>query len=322
MINLKNLGIFFLLIVILFVVVGIGLCDGTDYNLKMMTGSAGGIWFPTGSAIAEIIQKNVDGVKITVVPGGGVSNLVALQNGSTDFGFGKSPTTFDAIKGNDPFNEPGTKIRNMIFLMQEVLQIVVPENSDINSIDDLRDKIVITAAKGSSVELMLRQILEVHGLSYQDFANIYFVSFSDAAAIMKDKKADAWILSTSLPASTVMDLASARKIRLVSLDNKEMLDKISELNSAYVAKEIPSGSYKFMEESITAICTSLHLAVSSDLPEDLVYKMVKAISENVDQLGYVHVMYKILTPEKLAQDIGVPFHPGALKYYNEVGLTK
>ena len=322
--NLKTLGIFILLVSILMGVVGVGLCDSADYdlNLKMMTGSVGGAWNPVGAAITELIQDKFDGVIITLMPGGGISNMAAIQEGLTDIGFGKSATTADAILGNPPFETPCTKVRNLFYLMQEVFQIVVPKNSDIYGIEDLRGKIVNTSTRGSSVEFMFSQILEAYGMTYDDFKDIHFTNYSSAVEEMKDRKADAWVLSTALPAAVVMDLAFNREIRLVSIDNEEILKKINEINPAFVPREIPAGKYGFMDEPITGITTSLHLACSSDLSEDFVYDFVKTVAENVKRLGEVHVDYLTLTPELMAKDIGIPFHPGALRYYREVGLIK
>lgn len=294
---------------------------GTTYatQIRMMTGSPGGIWYPTGSAITEFLEADIDGLSVTVSPGGGVSNVEAIRQGIAQIGFTKSPTAADALMGRDPFEVEVENVSNLMFLMEEHVQIIVPQASPIECIEDFKGKTVITSERGSSGEIILRQILEVYGITYDDLGSVHFVTFSDAVTLMKDRQADAWVLSTSIPASTVLDLSSARDIRLLSIEDPERLESLVEMNPAFIPNEVPAGAYDFMDEPITAIATALHLIISRDLSEDLVYEITASIDRNLDVVREVHPNYQILTGELIASEVGVPFHPGALKYYQEAG---
>lgn len=290
-------------------------------DLKMMTGPTGGVWIPLGGAIAELIQKNIPGATVSVSPGAGIANIVGVEEGKADIGFGNSSSSVDGVMGREPFKAPTKNVMQLANLYPQYFQIVVLEDSPIKTISDLKGKRICPGTKGMTGELLASQLLQVHGLSYKDMAKVHYVSYADSASLMKDGHADAYMPGTTIPAATIVDLATTKKIRLLSVP-EDKIRELQKMNGGYIRRVIPAGTYPGVNYEVITIGYFTHLVVSAKLPEALVYKMTKILSENVDRLGDVVKDMKGVTVKDLAQDIGVPFHPGALKYYKEKGIIK
>jgi len=290
-------------------------------DLKMMTGPMGGSWYPLGGAIAELIQKNIPGSTVSVVPGGGIANVVGVEEGKADIGFGNSSSSVDGVAGRDPFKAPTKNVMQLANLYPQYFQMVVLEDSGIKTVADLKGKAICPGPKGFTGELLTRQVLEVYGLSYKEMSKVNYVSYTDSVALMKDGHADCFLPGTTIPASSIIDLATAKKIRLLSLPD-DRIKELQKMNVGYLKRVIPAGTYSGVNYDVPTVGYFTHLVISAKLPETLVYKITKVLSENVGRLSDVVKDMKGVRAKDLALDIGVPFHPGALKYYKEVGAIK
>ncbi len=288
------------------------------FDLKMMTGPMGGSWYPLGGAIADAIQKEISGVTLAVSPGGGVGNVEAIEFGKCDIGFSNSSSGVDGVYGRSPFKQKMTNMRQLANLYPQYFQIVVLEDSGIKSISDLKGKAISPGPRGHTGEFAARQLLEVYGLTYKDMSKVHHVQYSDTVALMKDGHCNGWMLCTTIPASSIMDLASTRKIRLISLP-EDKIKAMQKLNAGYLKRVIPKGTYVGVDYDVQAFTFFTHLIISAKLPEDLVYKITKTMVKNLPRYGDVVKDMKGVTAKDLAMDIGIPFHPGALKYYKEIG---
>ncbi|MGC8809434.1 MAG: TAXI family TRAP transporter solute-binding subunit [bacterium] len=290
-------------------------------DLKMMTGPMGGSWYPLGGAIADAVQKEMPGVTIAVAPGGGVANVEAIEFGKCDIAFSNSSSGVDAIYGRPPFKQKIQSMRQLANLYPQYFQMVVLEDSGIKSVADLKGKRISPGPKGHTGEFAAQQVLQVYGLSYKDMSKVHHVGYNDTVALMKDGHCDAWLLTTTIPASSIMDLASARKIRLLPLP-EDKIQAMQKLNAGYIRRTVPKGTYPGVDYDVPGIGWFTHLVVSAKLPDDLVYNITKILVKNLDRFGQVVKDMKGVTAKDLAMDIGIPFHPGALKYYKEVGAIK
>lgn len=288
------------------------------FDLKLMTGPMGGSWYPLGGAISDAIQKEVPGVTVAVAPGGGVANVEAIEFGKCDIGFSNSSSGVDGVYGRPPFKQKMQKMRQLANLYPQYFQIVVLEGSGIKSVADLKGKAISPGPKGFTGEFAARQTLEIYGLSYKDMSKVHFVGYNDAVALMKDGHCDAWLFCTTIPASSVMDLASARKIRLLNLPDDKIKD-VQKLNAGYIRRTIPKGTYQGVDYDVHGFGFFTHLIISAKLPDELVYKMTKTLVKNLPRFADVVKDMKGVTAKDLAMDIGIPFHSGALKYYKEIG---
>ncbi|MGB9699208.1 MAG: TAXI family TRAP transporter solute-binding subunit [Thermodesulfobacteriota bacterium] len=290
-------------------------------DLKMMTGPMGGSWYPLGGAIADAVQKEMPGVTIAVAPGGGVANVEAIEFGKCDIAFSNSSSGVDAIYGRPPFKQKIQSMRQLANLYPQYFQMVVLEDSGIKSVADLKGKRISPGPKGNTGEFAAQQVLQVYGLSYKDMSKVHHVGYNDTVALMKDGHCDAWLLTTTIPASSIIDLASARKIRLLPLP-EDKIQAMQKLNAGYIRRTVPKGTYPGVDYDVPGIGWFTHLVVSAKLPDDLVYNITKILVKNLDRFGQVVKDMKGVTAKDLAMDIGIPFHPGALKYYKEVGAIK
>ena len=290
----------------------------TAADLKFMTGPQGGSWIPLGGQLKDMWEKAIPGLQVQALPGAGIANVRGVDEGKADIGFGNSISTVDGVAGNAPFPKKVTNVCNIATLYPQYYQLVVPADSGINSVADLKGKAITTQQRGNTGELITRQLLGVNGLKYDD-VKVSFVGYSDSVNQMKDGHAVAFGLGTQVPAGAIMDLASARPIKL--LDQSSSFAGMKKLNPGYTLVTVKKGSYPGQDNDVKVIGYATHIFASCKLPADEVYKMTKAMIENSSTLASIA---KAIGGQKLAdfgEDIGVPFHPGAAKYYKEHGLT-
>ena len=292
-----------------------GPADAAD-TLRMMTGPQGGIWVPLGGALKDMWEKAIPGVSFQSLPGAGIANVRAIEEGKAEIGFGNSITSVDAAEGRAPFDKKHANVCQLATLYPQYFQMVVPAEAKIDSVKDLKGKSITTQPRGNTGELITKQILEVNGLSYND-VKVSFVSYTDSVAQMKDGHAVAFSLGTAAPAGAIMDLASARDIKVLDLSGD--LAGMKKLNPGYNLVTIKSGTYPKQDKDVKVIGYATHLVASCKLPEDKAYAMVKAISANVSSLSAIGKDIAGLDPKRMAEDIGVPLHPGARKFYKEAG---
>lgn len=285
-------------------------------QLKMMTGPQGGAWYPLGGAIQNIVEKNVPGVTMQVLPGAGISNVKGVQGGKADLGFGNAVSTVDGVNGTAPFDEKTTNVCHVGTLYFQYFHMVALAGAGIGSPGDARGKSLTTQQKGNTGEQMTRAVLEVYGLGYDKLSKVSHGSYNDSVAQLKDNQAQLFTLITTVPASSIMDLASARDITVLEVPD-EKLKALQKINGGYDKRIIKAGSYPKQDKDVQTIGTWTHLIARCDLPEDTVYKITKALAENTENLGAVVKAVAGLTPKDMATDVGVPYHKGALKYYKE-----
>jgi TRAP transporter TAXI family solute receptor len=287
-------------------------------DVKMMTGPQGGSWIPLGGQLKDMWEKAVPGLKVQVLPGAGIANVRGVDEGKADIGFGNSISTVDGISGKPPFPKKVTNICNIATLYPQYYQLVVLADAGINSIADLKGKAITTQQRGNTGEGITRQILGVNGITYND-VKVSFVGYSDSVNQMKDGHAVAFALGTQVPAGAVMDLASARPIRL--LDQSSSFAGMKKLNGGYTLVTVKKGSYPGQNSDVKVIGYATHIFASCKLPADEVYAMTKAVIGNAQTLSSIAKAIGNQQIADFADDIGVPFHPGAAKYYKENGIN-
>jgi TRAP transporter TAXI family solute receptor len=290
-------------------------------EVRMMTGPQAGFWVPLGGQLKDAWEKAVTGLNVQALPGAGIANVRGIQEGKADVGFGNTITTADAVAGTGeaPLDKKHDKVCNVATLYPQYFQLVVTADSGINTLKDLKGKGFATQVKGNTGELIARHVLKVSGYTYNDVKASFTNSYSDSVEQMKDNRMHAFALGTGIPASSLMDLASAREIKLV--DMAEIYEPMRKINPAYKLVTIPKGTYPKQDKDVQVIGYYTHVIAACSLPEDTVYKMTSAILSKKGDMASVYKELAKLTPEVMAQDIGVPFHAGAAKWYKEKGIA-
>ncbi|HYC37827.1 MAG TPA: TAXI family TRAP transporter solute-binding subunit [Usitatibacter sp.] len=289
-------------------------------QVTLMTGPQGGSWVPLGGALKNMWEKAVPGLNIQATPGAGIANVRGVDEGKAQIGFANSSTTVDGIAGRAPYPKKVTKVCQVANLYPQYFQVAALADAKINSYADLKGKALVTQPKGNTAEILTDTVLKLNGMSYQSLAKANFqASYTDAVSMLKDGHAQVMTLGTTAPASAVMDLASARDVKLVPVDDKTM-NELKKQNPGYNKLVIKAGTYPKQDKDVPVIGYSTHIVAACDLPEDTVYKMTKAMAENVDTMAAVVKPIAGLTPKDMAVDIGVPFHKGAARFYKEKGV--
>lgn len=285
-------------------------------QLKMMTGPQGGSWYPLGGAIQGIIEKAIPGASMQVLPGAGISNVKGVQTGKAELGFGNAVSSVDGVNGQAPFDSKQDNVCQLATLYFQYFHMVGLADAGVKTVADAKGKALTTQQKGNTGEQMTRDVLKVYGLDYGQMSKVNHGSYTDSVSQLKDGHAQVFTLITTVPASSVMDLASARDIRVLEVPD-EKLKALQKINRGYDKRIIKAGSYPKQDKDVQTIGTWTHLVASCKLPADTVYKITKALATNVENLGNVVSAVKGLTVKDMASDVGVPYHPGALKYYKE-----
>jgi TRAP transporter TAXI family solute receptor len=285
-------------------------------QVTFMTGPQGGVWVPLGGALKGMWEKAIPGLQVTATPGAGIANVRGVDEDKAQIGFGNTITTVDGIEGRPPYPKKVTKVCQLANLYPQYFQVVVLASAKIDSVADLKGKPIVVQPKGNTAELVTQHILQVHGLNYSQVRASFQASYTDAVDMMKDGHAQAFTLGTTVPASSVMDLASAREIKLIGINEKILAD-MKKINPGYSRSTIPANTYPKQDKPLDVIGYATHIVVACNLPEQLVYDMVKTMTANVNDMAAVNKAITGLTPRMMAEDVGVPFHPGAAKYYRE-----
>jgi len=288
-------------------------------QVTLMTGPQGGSWVPLGGALKGMWEKAVPGLQIQQQPGAGIANVRGVDEGKAQIGFANSSTTVDGIEGRAPYPKKVTKVCQVANLYPQYFQVVASADAKVGSFADFKGKSLVTQPKGNTAEILTAMVLEINGLNYQSLSKTNFqAAYTDAVSLMKDGHAQIFTLGTTAPASAIMDLASARDVQLVPVDDKTMA-ALKKANPGYNKLIIKAGTYPKQDKDVPVIGYSTHIVAACDLPEDTVYQMTKAMAENVDAMAAVVKPIAGLTPKDMAVDIGVPLHKGAAKYYKEKG---
>ena len=288
-------------------------------QVTFMTGPQGGSWIPLGGALKGMWEKNVKGLEITQTPGAGIANIRGVDEGKAHIGLSNSNTAVLGVQGEAPYPKKVTNVCQLANLYPQYFQVVALADAKVNSLADLKGKTLVTQPKGNTGELLTEQVLKINGMTYQSLAKANFqAGYNDAVSMMKDGHAQVFTLGTTAPASAVMDLASARDVKLVPVDDKTF-NEVKKANPGHNKLIIKAGTYPKQDKDVPVIGYSTHVIVACDLPEATVYGMVKTMAAGVDDMAAVVKAIAGSTPKDMALDIGVPFHKGAVKFYKEVG---
>jgi TRAP transporter TAXI family solute receptor len=288
-------------------------------QVTFMTGPQGGSWIPLGGALKGMWEKAVPGLQITQTPGAGIANVRGVDEGKAQIGLANSSTTVDGVQGQAPYPRKVTQVCQVANLYPQYFQVVALADSGIRSFADLKGKILVTQPKGNTAEILTATVLKLNAMTYQSLSKVNFqAAYTDAVGMMKDGHAQVFTLGTTAPASAVMDLASARDVYLVPVDEKTM-SGLKKMNPGYNKLIIKSGTYPKQDKDVPVIGYSTHIVARCDLPENTVYMMTKTMAQNIEDMAAIVKAIHGVTPKDMALDIGVPFHKGAVKFYKEAG---
>jgi len=289
------------------------------FEIRWGTITAGGAWQVIGAAMLEDIKKANPNITGSCVPSTTTANALGVQMGKFNVAFCLTDTVADAWRGEGFFKEHGKiqDLRAVAATYPHATHLVVRADSAIQKIEDLRGKRISPDGKGLSCDLQTRRLLELHNMSYDD-VKVQFLSFSDAAENFIDRHLDALtFITVPFPFAPVINVATQVNIKLLPIADDDITKLVK--YPGVTRFTLPAGLYKGIDYPVNGISVYSFIIVRKDMPEDIVYAMAKTIADNLNRYGDVLVSMKYATHKGLAADVGIPFHPGAMKYYKERG---
>ncbi|WP_048149233.1 TAXI family TRAP transporter solute-binding subunit [Palaeococcus ferrophilus] len=290
-------------------------------EITIYTGGTSGVYFPTGSKYAELLNKN--GVKAkAVTSGASVSNAKAIGDGTAQAAILQNDVAYYAYHGLYMFE--GSKISNIrgvAALYPETVQFVVRADSDIKTLQDFAGKKVAIGAAGSGTAVAAEQVLKAAGV--WDSIEKVNQKFSEAAQSLKLGQVDVAVIVSGAPTPAVNQIAVQTPVRVIPIPD-DVLAKLKDQGYIfYVRQVLPKDTYNGMEEDTPTIAVKAMLAVSADLPDDVVYQMTKILFDpaSLDELHQVHAKTKYISLDTALDGMSIPLHPGAIKYYEEKGIS-
>ena len=324
--------IFFIISVVwwgLMLSVMVGVDDGQARTTFVTIGTGGitGVYYPTGGAIAKIVNKKreVYGIRCTVEStGGSVFNVNAVMSGDLDFGIVQSDRQYQAINGLAEWKKAGKQknLRSVFSIHPEAVTLVAAADAGIETFSDLKGKRVNIGNFGSGQRQNSIDALIANGLDYKKDIKHENIKASEAPGLLQDGRIDAFFYTVGHPAGAIKEAtAGARKTLLISIPNVEKL--ISQF-PYYVKTKIPKKYYEsaLNTDDVKTFGVKATLVTSAKVPNEVVYAVTKEVFDNLKDFKSLHSAYGNLTKEEMLTGLSAPIHPGAMKYYQEAGLMK
>ncbi|MDU5005400.1 MAG: TAXI family TRAP transporter solute-binding subunit [Actinomyces sp.] len=293
---------------------------GSVEFITIAAGGTSGPYYQIGASMAQIFRNELGSDASVQATGASVENISLITSGRAELAFVMGDATRQAVEGTGPFEgrRQLSELTALTALYPNYVQIVTTARTGIRSVEDLRGKRVGVGDKNSGVELNAQMILDAYGMTYDDIQED-FLSYSGAIDQIKNGQTDAAFVTSGLPNSSIMDLATTEDVVIVPIEG-EGFARLKEKYPFFDQSAIPGGTYSQAEDVLTASIMN-QLLVSPDLDEEQVYKMTKALFENLDTLHASHKAATGITLDSFDEGAAVPIHPGALRYYTEQGAV-
>jgi TRAP transporter TAXI family solute receptor len=294
--------------------------------LSIATGGTGGVYYPYGGALAQLVTDNLPGVQATAeVTGASVDNLKLMQLGRVDLAFTLADTLAEAVQGTGPFSDTGAvgSARTLAVLYTNYTHVVARSGSGIARVADLRGRVVSVGSPGSGTELVAERVLAAAGLDPRRDITRHALGVTESVGALKDGKLDAFFWSGGVPTPAIQDLAATPGMSIVFLPQDDLLPFLQRDfgSRLYRPAAIPSGVYRGIDEETGVIGVTNVLVGSSALDDGTAYAIVKLLFDRKDALVAAHPEARHLEIPGSEDSSPAPFHSGAIRYYREHGWT-
>ncbi|MDX1298381.1 MAG: TAXI family TRAP transporter solute-binding subunit [Pseudomonas sp.] len=287
--------------------------------INVLTGGTSGVYYPIGVGLSQLYSNGIEGSKTSVqATKASVENLNLLQAGRGELAFALGDSVADAWNGVEDagFKAPLKKLRAIAGTYPNYIPIVANKESGITTLADLKGKRISVGAPKSGTELNARAIFKAAGLSYEDMGKVEFLPYAESVELIKNRQLDATLQSSGLGMAAIRDLAATLPINFVAIP-AEITAKID--NAAYQAVSIPAGTYDGQDSDVPTVAITNILVSHEGVSEEVAYQMTKLMFDNLERLGNAHSAAKDIKLEGAAKSLPIPLHPGAERFYKEVG---
>ena len=294
---------------------------GANTFLNMGTAGVAGLYYPVGAAMCKIWNTNIPGMKANVQSTGGtVQNLQLMTKGEAELAF-TDGSYYDAYNGTGPYKDkPHSFLRALVTVYAEPINILVAKSSGIKEFADLKGKRVAVGAVGSGSEVIARAMLKIAGIDPDKDIEAHNLTVAEAARAFGDRQIDACIISAAIGTAGITEATTMGLVDLIGLP-ADMVKKIGELYPYYVPFDLPAGSYKGQDKSVPVFSSWNIVCIHEGVDTETVYKMTKLLYENKQAIVNVTPRLEAMDVKNLPHVL-IPFHPGAEKYYKEIGALK
>ncbi len=286
-----------------------------------------GVYYPAGGAICRLVKRGIKehGIRCFVEPtSGSVYNLRALRHGELDLAIAQADWIYNAHKGTEDFSEDGSDstLRLVFALHTEAFTVLARADSDIKKIADLEHKRIGIGDDGSGTRATAEEFIKAEGWNKDSFTEVLGLKPAEQGKALCAGKVDAILFTTGHPNGGTQETTSACATHLIAVQGPK-IDKLIKDNPYYVHVTLPGGMYRGSPNPVSTFGVKAELVTSSKVSDDIIYQVVKAVFDNLDNFKTLHPVFSTLNKQQMVSEgLIVPLHPGALKYYREVGLMK
>ena len=297
--------------------------DSEPFRVFLSFGTAppGGAFFVVGSALAEVVNETGGANRFSVTAeatSGSQENIRRLSTGELDFALSNAAITYFAVRGAEGWDR-AYPVRSVMTLAPNVALFIAPGGSGIDSIDDLRGKRVTVGPAGAGFEYFVAPLLAAHGVSYDDF-NPMNATQQAAVDMLTDGSSDAAFLGGAVPTASITQASASMDVTFLQFGDAEKQQLIDDY-SFFRPATIPADTYRNQTEAFHGLDVgSMHLITSADAPEELVYTVTRLLYENRQLVVEKHAAGRAINPNNVIRDTGTEFHPGAIRFYQEIGI--
>jgi len=299
-----------------------GAANAQQKAIAIGTGGTGGVYYPIGGALANLISKNLPGVQATAqVTGGSVDNLKLINAGQSEIGFSMADAALDALNGVDKFKGTKVPLRTLMVLYPNIMHVVSIEGTGVNRLADLKGKRVSTGAPGSATEVMAFRVIEAAGLDKDKDMKRERLSVAESVNAIKDHKIDAFFWVGGLPTAGVTDLAATPGTKIKLIDHSDAVAKMNaKYNNLYSTAVIKAGTYPGQDKDNQVSAVWNILVTGDKMSDQEAYDIVKLIIDKKADLVAVHKDAASFSVEnQVMANSPIPWHPGAVKFFKEKG---
>ncbi|MDX5359113.1 MAG: TAXI family TRAP transporter solute-binding subunit [Rhodobacterales bacterium] len=300
---------------------GAATTDARAEFINVLTGGTSGVYYPLGVALSELYAEGIPGARTQVqATKASVENLNLLASGRGEVAFALGDSVMAGWEGKQEagFKAPLKNLRAIGGMYDNYIQIIAEKSAGITTVTDLKGKTISVGAPASGTELNARAIFGGAGMSYDDMAKVEFLPYSESAELIKNRQLQSTLQSSGLGAAFIKDLATTHEITIVAVP----ADVVEKIGAPYKPSVIPAGTYNGQTADVPTAAVTNILVTSDKVSEETVYQMTKLMFENIAKLKAAHSAASALDPAKAVQALPIPLHPGAEKYYREIGVLK
>jgi hypothetical protein len=291
-------------------------------------GSVGGSWFPVASAISELLNKELGESIASAKPGGGVSNPMMVSKGTVSAGFSYSSYLVAGKKGEDPYKEKISNLKSIVMLFPMYFQAMGSKNLPYDYLGDfIKNEYPLNMSPtkpGHGDFWVTQKVFNILDVDFEKIENwggkVEFAGGGEMASLYKDRHIDMAFTHNVVPLSSFSDMAVSRESKLIKID-VNIIEKLIE-NYGMKKGVIPAGTYKGTDVDIVTAGMPAVLFIREDIPDDIAYSLAKVVCENTEYLTSVNKLFKDFDPATACGGLGIELHPGALKYYQEMGYIR